>query len=1251
MDRFDVKNSIQDAVNNGKRTIILCAPGGYGKSYIAKDYCNESVLQDRAFINTRDEIRKQLNYVYESQFREDISNNQMQDGSFANLIYSQLDESCGENDTWVVVYDDVALKRDEFRTFLKEFKYVPRRGKKPKGLVIITTRKDWGYKNNNNVQVVPVPEVNEAVARAFLKDSIVGITENDIDEIIEKTDRIALPLSIAGASIVKKTRLKGLSITEAVHDFCNEVTLSNSAVPDDTDYDKNLYKAIYATVSNIRNLEDNHESAYDFLICSAMTAPTQFERQVEYSRRLGITDWENAHAAIAGWHLFEADDSYSMHPTTQDVLLHIDRNSNPEDYYGRLCRAASAFESLCKLADNKKDGCIIVNTNPCGNQYSSEIETAKRIQGLLLAVVKEAVTSSYYTCLCEHLYNLSYGVAYYYYANTNNYKDREQYYKNAYDGVLYLLENDPDNNDLHYKKAAQLKYWGVTLRALDRNDEAKKRFDEAISIYDNFGQDNDVKFWHELAAEAYYNRGLVQSDKGYTADVLNDYLASFDIANEFKLKDQVAVAQRCIGIYHRDTGNYPEAIRWFNKSIRNGNKENAARCLTCLGLTYAMKGDWAESIKKSQEAVAKYKTAKVKSSYNPLLHIEMCYRKQGREDLSKEYLLKASKLLFDESTDSTANQIEAILDGSTKSITLNGKDFRRDGIACMLFCVRCIVHIVAFSSNIKDNTNIQKLMDMAFAVRDECFRTLRENLLRLNGVEMTTEEIANSVIGYTRTIVYNKLTCATLLLACSKYYNKCDETKKAFVFAVAAFYLSDAYNYAYGKEASKSLISGMCEPFNQLPIVTTVQQDTIQTDNTTSFSGINKCLFNYAEKSSLYWKAVGNCSKKTITSLVHALGPIDRYRYVATYELMKKIWASHPELGLSPEYKLLAESEYGGEFYSRYRDHMTHMFKVFLLGGYLYENHPQVHAAFKKRGYDDGSFLSTWILTALYHDIGYLIEKGDGEEESAKIVYGQLNDSLSLPLSRLFPKVFNAHSEKDQQKRQNLSPAKIDGIFSIESMLCMFDGFGEDVRLSHNPNSNPIKKYFNKQRTISSGRTYYDHGIVSACIMKFSWDSICSYIQAINEDELYTGQQEIEFFRSSTDKVTQYVNDAARAVALHNIKKDLEEAAITYLFNKEVTISDFLISLDKEPLAYLLRLCDEIQCWDRQRFDSPIKEDDNGNMLERIKDEQPTGEMFELIEDRGRFSLKIQSLTAKRNIAEGLNGIISPALHEIITLV
>lgn len=362
-----------------------------------------------------------------------------------------------------------------------------------------------------------------------MKETIEGLTDDDTGKILSATGCIALPLSIAGASVVRKTKLRRLDVSVAVDEYCNDVATAGAEAPNDIDYDNNLYNAIRVTVDNICKYEEYRDNVYDLLMCSAMTAPIQFERQAEFTEHLRIENWEAAQAAIAGWHLFENAYSFTMHPTTQDVLLYIDYNNNREVFFERLYRASNAFIQLCDETFNK-DGCIIIRKTETADSYSSEFETAKRLEMLLHKAIKQARSSKHYLELCKMLYAVSYGIAFYYYKHTNNYKDRERYYYYAYKAADVISKAMPEDSNWSFKKAAQLKYRGVSLRAIDKNEDAIQCYDEALDLYHNNGENVIDLDWHELAMEICYNRGLAKSDKGNHSDVLEDYNESLRIA-------------------------------------------------------------------------------------------------------------------------------------------------------------------------------------------------------------------------------------------------------------------------------------------------------------------------------------------------------------------------------------------------------------------------------------------------------------------------------------------------------------------------------------------------------------------------------------------------------------------------------------------------------------------------------------------------------------------------------------------------
>lgn len=810
MERAEVKKEIEAAITQGKRTIVLVAPGGYGKSYIAGEYCDNSYYRRDGFIFANGDIRKQLKYLFETTYPNENARDDMQDGAFARYIYNRFDnqliERADQTPSWVITYDDVAKNRTEFNEFIRQFKYAPRAN--AHGFVIITTKNCWGI-SDRNVAVVEVGRVEEETARAFLNEAICGISKEDVDKLLLATGRIALPLRIAGASIVNLSNWVNATISDRVTDFCNKVAKEDLIIPNYLDgYDRNLYGAIRVTVENILRYENSPGITYDLLMCSAMTAPVQFDRQTKFTSKLGISHWEQAHEAIVGWHLFETDDSFNMHPTTQDVLLYIDRHRDAASYYDRLYRVSKAFIELCGSDNSRKDGLILINAESSPS-FSSEIESAKRIHGLLRKAVNEtmAESNSSYLFLCEHLYALSYGIAYYYYKEVKYFKLSERYYKFAYDATEKILDMLHDNDTWLYRKTAQLKYRGVSLRGLDKNEQSLGCLDDALQLYMNVGKETEDPVWHKLAAEIYYNRGLTKSDKGNHQDVLDDYNESLKIVKEHSIND-CPVPQRLLGMYYRDTGRYNEAETHFKDSlIIDEGGENAARCFSNLGLLYVMMKNWEQSKTDSRRAIEEFEKINIKTGYSPFLNLELCYRSQQDSQHAKECLLRASAIIFGDEHDAYAQQINAILDGRFKDVALNGKNYDRDNIACMLLCVHCAEYLISFSTNEGTNDVVKTLLDMAFEVREKSFRTLRGQLLELKGYSQ--DHINKKIREHISGLKYHKLTCAVLMFATAKYYLNMSDKEYAYIFACAAYHLYDAYNYEYGREKTKEFIDSL----------------------------------------------------------------------------------------------------------------------------------------------------------------------------------------------------------------------------------------------------------------------------------------------------------------------------------------------------------------------------------------------------------------------------------------------------------
>ena len=413
-------------------------------------------------------------------------------------------------------------------------------------------------------------------------------------------------------------------------------------------------------------------------------------------------------------------------------------------------------------------------------------------------------------------------------------------------------------------------------------------------------------------------------------------------------------------------------------------------------------------------------------------------------------------------------------------------------------------------------------------------------------------------------------------------------------------------------------------------------------------SGVNADLLVWAEDSPLYRLALGDADPDR-EQLFKALGPSESNCYAATFALTDALWRRHPELGLGPDYRLLAEKEHGRDYYNKYRDHCTHMFKVYLLGLYLYEKQRTLHDALRSffAGEKDPerAFLSVWTLAALYHDMGYLIETEDGsrDSEAAQFVYARLTEALAQPLTRLYPKVFGLGTEAGQQKalrKKNLMiPAVVETLKDLEEKLELLQGFGPSVGLCVDSGGNPLRAYYDYLPKRRAKRSYYDHGVVSACILLFVRDALVKYVQESREASFSEAQRaKLQEFLAGAADYSRWAELAARAIALHNVKKDFDAHEALELNQEGVTIGDFRIPLDREPVAYLLRLCDELQCWDRKRFDVP-------------EDYIFSGDKLSFNTDMGKVSLSVFDPEVRKKLRDALEGLLEPPARDCVELV
>lgn len=407
---------------------------------------------------------------------------------------------------------------------------------------------------------------------------------------------------------------------------------------------------------------------------------------------------------------------------------------------------------------------------------------------------------------------------------------------------------------------------------------------------------------------------------------------------------------------------------------------------------------------------------------------------------------------------------------------------------------------------------------------------------------------------------------------------------------------------------------------------------------------VNRQLVAWAMSSELYRAAFGDA--ETDDRLERALCGDETDWRTQSYDLMKKLWRKHPEWGLAPNYEQLSEFEHAGKFYQKYRDHLAHMFKVYLLGLYLYEKSPTISAAFADKGFDRAKFLAVWSIAALYHDVGYVLDTEDKALDGATTgkVCEELIGILSHPLSQLYPdefkEVFEEHlqDEKDCHTCRHLSWA------GLRKHLDKLSGRGSTVSLcvSHQKTPNPIKAYYDMVASPNATRAYFDHGISSAMILLFMQDELAKYTKKLSgktdSDDVGEAFQNcrsrITELSVALDAMSEYAKEAAFALALHNITPKHNDDFKRNLQDADITIDYFRLALEKEPFAYLLRVCDELQCWDRPYLATPIG-----------KAHYLKGDSVHLTEKNGCPALCVENAAETEKIKSALQELVEPPVE------
>lgn len=256
--------------------------------------------------------------------------------------------------------------------------------------------------------------------------------------------------------------------------------------------------------------------------------------------------------------------------------------------------------------------------------------------------------------------------------------------------------------------------------------------------------------------------------------------------------------------------------------------------------------------------------------------------------------------------------------------------------------------------------------------------------------------------------------------------------------------------------------------------------------------------------------------------------------------------------------ELLSEYENNGSsLLMKHRDHYSHSVYVFVLGLAVYETNEAYRRSFRafyhleEKGADN-LFLEYWGLSSLFHDIGYPFELPFEQVQSYFEVDRQKRGKGSLYLAYHDVESLTGLSEEAADFFEKMTGRRFE---TVTELLAndIYRKLGETYGFTEEYLLDVLKK---KPTEPNKFGYFMDHAFFSAARLYRELSSALG-----------------------TQELTPIHIDALSAILLHN---SLYKFAIAFYKDKEKHKAP--LKADLHPLAYLLMLCDELQCWDRTAY-------------------------------------------------------------------
>ncbi|MCM1498694.1 MAG: hypothetical protein NC124_09535 [Clostridium sp.] len=263
--------------------------------------------------------------------------------------------------------------------------------------------------------------------------------------------------------------------------------------------------------------------------------------------------------------------------------------------------------------------------------------------------------------------------------------------------------------------------------------------------------------------------------------------------------------------------------------------------------------------------------------------------------------------------------------------------------------------------------------------------------------------------------------------------------------------------------------------------------------------------------------------------------------------------------------EMLSEFETNGSsLLMKHRDHYSHSVYVFALGLAFYETNSIYRKKYKAfYGLETGlqaahHFLEYWGLCALFHDIGYPFELPFEQQESYFDVRDMSRQGAPFMAYMGLGNFIAVREEEDAAFCKIYGIQKKAQYFKNTNELFAYNLAQRLGGMYHFTKESMQVLLETKPMAPNHFGYYMDHAYFSAAIL---------YQELVRADQ-----------REKKDRMTLERLDALTAILMHN---SLYKFSISFYKNKQLNRP---FQIEYHPLAYMLMLCDELQCWDRVAY-------------------------------------------------------------------